>query len=329
MSNSNNDLSNCRKLLALLDSSFKGAMFEGVKVDDLSHSLRQVIELATPPAVPVQEPVAIPREWRKVLSRLAFMARTSGGTAGHDGGLSAACDEAEALLSKPNNTPPAAPMQDEFPLRGILSSELKCWHRLTEDEQINLLAFVKNTRPAAPTVQETKKSIVEALEAVAAYFYDGPVRNTSVVAACEKALNDIAGKEIYESWTPKDQAKLEDIEQYRMQMAGISTAAIGYWKEGDSIHPDYDTTALRDVAKLYARYAALYTTPHAAQRQCNWPTCQSEEYQQLLAEQIKQELVTGAAQPAVPDAIGPNEDELPAYAAGWNDCRQAMLEMMK
>jgi hypothetical protein len=36
-----------------------------------------------------------------------------------------------------------------------------------------------------------------------------------------------------------------------------------------------------------------------------------------------------AAQPAVPDAIGPNEDELPAYAAGWNDCRQAMREMMK
>jgi hypothetical protein len=38
---------------------------------------------------------------------------------------------------------------------------------------------------------------------------------------------------------------------------------------------------------------------------------------------------TPPAQPAVPDAIGPNEDELPAYAAGWNDCRQTMLEMMK
>jgi len=36
-----------------------------------------------------------------------------------------------------------------------------------------------------------------------------------------------------------------------------------------------------------------------------------------------------AAQPAVPDAIGPNEDELPAYAAGWNDCRSLMLEMRK
>lgn len=61
--------------------------------------------------------------------------------------------------------------------------------------------------------------------------------------------------------------KLEDIEQYRMQMAGISTAAIGYWKEGDSIHPDYDTLALRDVAKLYAKYDALYKTqqPQAEQ----------------------------------------------------------------
>jgi hypothetical protein len=51
---------------------------------------------------------------------------------------------------------------------------------------------------------------------------------------------------------------LQDIEQYRMQMAGICTAAIGYWKEGDGIHPDYDTLALRDVAKLYAKYDAIY-----------------------------------------------------------------------
>ena len=51
---------------------------------------------------------------------------------------------------------------------------------------------------------------------------------------------------------------LQDIEQYRMQMASISTAAIGYWKEGDGIHPDYDTPALRDVAMLYAKYDALY-----------------------------------------------------------------------
>ena len=29
-------------------------------------------------------------------------------------------------------------------------------------------------------------------------------------------------------------------------------------EEGDSIHPDYDTVALRDVARLYAKYDALY-----------------------------------------------------------------------
>ena len=51
---------------------------------------------------------------------------------------------------------------------------------------------------------------------------------------------------------------LQEIAQYRMQMAGISTAAIGYWKEGDCIHPNYDTVALRDVAKLYAKYDELY-----------------------------------------------------------------------
>jgi hypothetical protein len=48
----------------------------------------------------------------------------------------------------------------------------------------------------------------------------------------------------------------------------------------------------------------MNTTPPAAQRQCTWPTCQSEEYQQALAEQINQELVTGAAQPA-PDYAWP------------------------
>lgn len=63
---------------------------------------------------------------------------------------------------------------------------------------------------------------------------------------------------LYAAPVAQPQQQLEDIEQYRMQMAGISTAAMGYWKEGDSIHPDYDTPALRDVAKLYSKYDALY-----------------------------------------------------------------------
>lgn len=40
------------------------------------------------------------RQLRDVLKRLAFAARTSGGTPGPDKGLMAACDDAEALLAK-------------------------------------------------------------------------------------------------------------------------------------------------------------------------------------------------------------------------------------
>lgn len=61
----------------------------------------------------------------------------------------------------------------------------------------------------------------------------------------------------------KQEPVLQDIEQYRMQMAGICTAALGYWKEGDSIHPDYDTPALREVARLYAKYNELYKANRA------------------------------------------------------------------
>jgi hypothetical protein len=85
----------------------------------------------------------------------------------------------------------------------------------------------------------------------------------------------------------------------------------------------------------------IYTTPPAAQRQwvgltdeemyLNCPNWLSQEQCKVWVQQIEAKLKekNAAAQPAVPDAIGPNEDELPAYAAGWNDCRQAMLEMMK
>lgn len=60
------------------------------------------------------EPVAtVPRVWREALRKLTFMARTSGGTPGPDEGLQTACAEAETLLSKPYNYPPAAPQQAE------------------------------------------------------------------------------------------------------------------------------------------------------------------------------------------------------------------------
>jgi hypothetical protein len=85
--------------------------------------------------------------------------------------------------------------------------------------------------------------------------------------------------------------------------------------------------AIQALIVKHGEFADLH--PPAARRQCTWPICQSEEYQQALAEQIKQELVTGAAQPAVPDAFGTREGEHPQYIQGWNDCRAEMLSMRK
>jgi hypothetical protein len=49
--------------------------------------------------------------------------------------------------------------QEEFLLRGILASELKCWHRLTADEAQNLVDFVENMgeKLAQPEQQEPTK----------------------------------------------------------------------------------------------------------------------------------------------------------------------------
>lgn len=62
---------------------------------------------------------------------------------------------------------------------------------------------------------------------------------------------------------------LEQVELYRLQLAGIMSAAIGYWNEGDRIQPDYDTVALRDVAKLYDKYVEAVQSKDGAYEERN------------------------------------------------------------
>ena len=81
---------------------------------------------------------------------------------------------------------------------------------------------------------------------------------------------------------PEQKPILQDIEQYRLQMAGISTAALGYWKEGDGILPDYDTVALRDVAKLYSKYDALYKARWPAQPEQEGERDETLEFEKAL-----------------------------------------------
>jgi hypothetical protein len=121
----------------------------------------------------------------------------------------------------PDYVPPAAaPMQDEFPLRGILASELKCWHRLTEDEQINLLAFVKNTRPASPVQPEEpvewgslpagkEKVLRKALAALRGPVADGLARRSAIHSLeCEIASTPPAAP-VQEPKMPEFFAELE------------------------------------------------------------------------------------------------------------------------
>jgi hypothetical protein len=71
-----------------------------------------------------------------------------------------------------------------------------------------------------------------------------------------KYVNKQTALPLYTHPPVADVQELERNEQYQMQMTAISTASLGYWKEGDAISPEYDTAALRDVAKLYGRYEA-------------------------------------------------------------------------
>lgn len=104
------------------------------------------------------------------------------------------------------------------------------------------------------TDRQLMQMALEALEAHA----DFGIKADKAITSLQEALAE----------QPAQQGPvLQDIEQYRMQIAGICTAAAGYWKEGDGICPDYDTLALRDVAKLYAKYDALYKTQPAQQAQ--------------------------------------------------------------
>lgn len=73
------------------------------------------------------------------------------------------------------------------------------------------------------------------------------------------------------------------------------------------------------VAADQAMTIALMKAEQPAQ-QCKWPICQSEEYQQVLAEQIKRELYTG--EPAQPQ-------EIPSFAEWTNDYVRDNLHKLK
>jgi hypothetical protein len=132
------------------------------------------------------------------------------------------------------------------------------------------------------TTMTTLQNIEDAITAIKDGWASTALTILEEARLNEKARTQLMEADIYppgtESVTPAQAAVYETIVQ---------------WDEGGG---------KRSRRELARRIVAVYTTAPAAQ-QCKWPTCQNEEYQQALAEQIKQELVTGTAPPQFPTAL--------------------------
>jgi hypothetical protein len=68
-----------------------------------------------------------------------------------------------------------------------------------------------------------------------------------------------------------------------------------------------------------AAITAIKQALAAPVQSCYCPNCEA----------MGKELAALKAQPAVPDTLFRHAPEHPQYIEGWNDCRQATLEMMK
>ena len=124
-----------------------------------------------------------------------------------------------------------------------------------------------------------------AYRAVKTYHEGKPVYVAEQPASTLEELYALS-REVSAEQPAQQEPALQEIEQYRLQMAGISTAAIGYWKESDGIHPDYDTIALRDVAKLYAKYDELYRAQRTWVNATTWRGLTQEQIESCYGGEI-------------------------------------------
>ena len=144
------------------------------------------------------------------------------------------------------------------------------------------------------------------------------------------------------------QITIDKLEQARSAPVQEPVAVIGSgfqllycredWAKGLKIGDKLYTTPPAQPAPVQEQIVALidenqrlraelkFNTPPAAQRQCKWPTCQSEEYQRALAEQINQELVTGAAQW---QWVGLTDEEFEDIELGCRSTSSGKIEAMQ
>ena len=106
------------------------------------------------------------------------------------------------------------------------------------------------------------------IEKLADEFLHGTDRNGAYYGFVED-LKQFAESYAAKMLEDKEREIAELKEKHIMQLSGISTASIGYFKDGDGIHPDYDTVALRDVTCLYSKYETLFNRDKELQAHIN------------------------------------------------------------
>jgi hypothetical protein len=107
-----------------------------------------------------------------------------------------------------------------------------------------------------------------------------------------------------------------------MKNITVSRDKVEQWLE-DLEFSDSDKNVIADIKQALAAQPAP-TVQEPVVMPENWFSGMPEEYRK----EAWRVATPPAAQPAVPDAIT-DDSESPEYRAGWNDCRQAMMEMMK
>jgi hypothetical protein len=110
--------------------------------------------------------------------------------------------------------------------------------------------------------------------------------------------------------------------------------AVTYKEVADTMNALWGGTLKQVQIAMELANKKLYATPPAAQPNRGCGRCEDmskpcDITSGSCAADHLDALAAPPAQPAVPDAFGTREGEHPQYIEGWNDCRQAMMEMMK
>jgi hypothetical protein len=119
---------------------------------------------------------------------------------------------------------------DEFMLRGILASELKCWHRLTKEEAQNLVAFVQSM-PSKPAPEPEQPAQQEPVGEITAEDMGRPFNAIRINTHFYKEIPPV-GTKLYTTPQPPASKPLSDEEIIEHFEANVNTGSLLSFVDG-------------------------------------------------------------------------------------------------